>query len=298
MRTSLSVRMLAGLVAGAVLGVAAHLLWPASPVLDGFVGLVTEPVGAIFLRLLFMLVIPLVVSALALGVAGLGGSRRLWRIGLKTLAYTVVVSSVAVLIGVTLVNVLRPGDGLPPEVRERLATRSAVLPAGTAPARLGGVDFVVGLVPGNVVKAMVDGDMLAVMVFALLLGVGLTLTPTPAARRFEEALEGLYDVVMRLLDLVIRAAPVAVACLLFTLTARFGYDALRQLGAYVAVVLLGLAIQQFGVYSLAVRWLGGVRPLAFFRAIRPAMLTAFSTASSASSPSPWARSSSACCSCS
>jgi hypothetical protein len=88
--------MLAGLVAGAVLGVAAHLLWPASPVLDGFVGLVTEPVGAIFLRLLFMLVIPLVVSALALGVAGLGGSRRLGRIGLRTLAYTVVVSSIAV----------------------------------------------------------------------------------------------------------------------------------------------------------------------------------------------------------
>jgi len=93
-------------------------------------------------------------------------------------------------------------------------------------------------------------------------------------------LQGLYDVVMRLLEMVLRLAPYAVACLLFTLTARMGWDVLRQLGSYVLVVVLALAIHQFVVYSIAVKWLGGMSPLFFFRSIRDAMVTAFSTASS------------------
>jgi DAACS family dicarboxylate/amino acid:cation (Na+ or H+) symporter len=279
MRRGLSVRMLAGLVAGATLGVLCHLLFGGSPLLERFVALVTEPAGRIFLRLLFMLVVPLIVSALALGVAGLGDVGRLGRIGLWTLAYTLAVSTIAVLLGVGLVNLLRPGEGLSPSVRERLtASAPAVTPGATAPAS--GMDFFVQLVPQNVVRAMADGDMLAVMVFSLFLGIGLTLTRTDAARRFEQSLEGLYDVVMKLLELVIRAAPLGVACLLFTLTARLGYDVLRQLGAYVSVVLLGLAIQQFVVYPISVSWLGGMSPVVFFRGIRTAMLTAFSTASS------------------
>src|SRR4029453_16000837 len=148
-------------------------------------------------------------------------------------------------------------------------------------------DFFVRLVPSNPVQAMADGDMLAVMVFGLFFGIGLALTRTDPPRRFEDALQGMYDVVMQLLEIVIRAAPLGVACLLFTLTARLGYDVLRQLGAYVAVVLVGLAIQQFVVYSLVVRWLGGMSPGQFFRGIRSAMVTAFSTASSnATLPAP------------
>jgi DAACS family dicarboxylate/amino acid:cation (Na+ or H+) symporter len=277
MRPGLSTRMLGGLAAGAVLGVAAHLWLGGSGALEALIANVTEPIGRIFLRLLFMLVIPLVVSALALGVAELRDLRQLGRIGLKTLAYTVVVSSIAVFIGVALVNLVRPGEGLPDELRARLSAR-AVTPA-TAPGATG-VDFLVQLVPSNVVKAMAAGDMLAVMVFALFLGVGLALTKTAAARSFETTLQGLYDVVMRLLAVVISFAPVGVFCLLFSLTARLGYDVLRQLGWYVTVVVVALALQQFVVYSLSVRWLGGMRPAVFFRAVRPAMVTAFSTASS------------------
>jgi Na+/H+-dicarboxylate symporter len=275
-----SMRMLAGLVAGTVLGVAAHLALGGTPTLDLVVRYVTEPAGKLFLRLLFMLVIPLIVSALALGVAGLGDVGALGRIGVKTLAYTIVVSGIAVLLGVGLVNLIRPGAGLSPELKERLLAQSAAVPQPTTQPQATGIDFFVQLVPSNPVRAMADGDMLAVMVFALLLGIGLALTRTGGARRFEEGLQGLYDIVMRLLDVVIRAAPVGVACLLFTLTARLGYDILRQLGAYVAVVLAALALQQFVVYSLAVRWLGGMSPMRFFRGIRSAMVTAFSTASS------------------
>jgi DAACS family dicarboxylate/amino acid:cation (Na+ or H+) symporter len=113
-----------------------------------------------------------------------------------------------------------------------------------------------------------------------MLGIGLALTRTDAARRLEGALEGLYDVTMRLIQIVISFAPVGVAALLFTLTAQIGYEVLWQLARYVGVVLLALALQQFVVYALTVRFLGGRTPRAFYSAIEPAMITAFSTASS------------------
>ena len=275
-----SYRMLAGLLIGVVLGVAANLAFGDAGWLRDFVRYVTEPAGKIFLRLLFVLVLPLIVSALALGVSGLGDVRALGRIGLKTAAYTVVVSTIAVLIGITAVNLIQPGSGLSPELKSRLLTQASAAPAPAPSAGATGVDFVVNLVPANIIKAMSDGDMLAVMVFALLLGAGIAATRTEYARRFEEVLQGVYEVAMRLLSTVILVAPIGVACLTFTLTARLGYDILFQLGAYVLTVLIALAIQQFVVYPISVAWLGGMNPLAFFRGIRTAMLTAFSTASS------------------
>ncbi len=279
MSRGLPLRMLIGLVTGLILGVAAHLWLGDSPALERFVRTVTEPVGKIFLRLLFMLVIPLILSGLALGVSGVGDLGRLGRIGIKTLLYTVVVSTLAVLLGVGMVNLFRPGAGLSPALRQRLLAHASAVPAAAATGTTG-VDFLVNLVPANIVKAMGDGDMLALMVFALFLGVGLAMVRTEPARRFEEALQGLYEVVMRLLGVVIETAPVGVAALLFSLTARLGYEVLRQLGAYVGVVVASLAIHQFVVYSLSVSWLGGMSPVRFFRGVRAAMLTAFSTASS------------------
>ena len=220
MRRGLSIRMLAGLVAGAALGILAHLALGDAPALAALIDNVTEPIGQIFLRLLFMLVIPLIVSALALAVAGLGEMRQLGRIGLKTLAYTVAVSSIAVVLGVGLVNLVRPGAAISPELRERLAKRAVLTEPSSAPAGVTGVDFLVALVPRNVVDAMAKGDMLAVMFFSLFLGVGLAITQTDGARRLEETLQGVYDVVMRLLEVVIGIAPIAVACLMFILTAR------------------------------------------------------------------------------
>lgn len=280
MRDDPSFGMLRGLALGIAFGTAAHLLAGGSPWLEMLVANLTEPIGKIFLRLLFMLVLPLVISSLALGIAGLGDLRSLGRIGLKTFVYTVVVSTIAVAIGVGLVNWLQPGAGLPEELRARLLAQAARAAPTAPPARTDGVDFVVQLVPNNVVRAMADGDVLAVMVFSLLLGIGISLTETDAARRFEKGLQGLYDVTMRLLGLVIRLAPLGVACLVFSTVARLGWGVLMQLGSFVGVVLLGLALQQFVVYPIAVRWLGGMSPTRFFRDIRPAMLTAFSTSSS------------------
>ena len=280
MRLQHSYRMLAGLALGVTLGVIAHVAFGDAPALKGFVGFVTDPAGRIFLRLLFVLVLPLIVSTLALGVSGLGDLRALGRVGLKMFAFTVVVSTIAVLIGLALVNALQPGRGLSPALRARLLAQATAAPPAAPSSGATGVDFVVGLVPNNIIRAMGDGDMLAVMVFSLLLGGGIAATRTAAARRLEEMLQGLYEVTMRLLDMVLGLAPLGVACLTFTLTARLGYDILFQLGAYVLTVVLALAIHQFVVYSASVAWLGGMSPVTFFRGVRDVMLTAFSTASS------------------
>jgi Na+/H+-dicarboxylate symporter len=125
MRLSLHARIAIGGIAGIAAGTACHVLFRDSQGLAGFVQYVSQPVGQIFLRLLLMLVVPLVFSALALGVAGLGDLRSVGRVGLKTLAYTVCVSTIAVLIGLSLVSLLRPGEGMDEEIRQRLVERSA-----------------------------------------------------------------------------------------------------------------------------------------------------------------------------
>jgi DAACS family dicarboxylate/amino acid:cation (Na+ or H+) symporter len=286
----LHTRILIGGLLGVTAGITAHFTLGASP--DGaqrlgwFIGHVTQPVGQIFLHLLFMLVIPLIFSALVLGVAGMGDPRSLGRIGLKSLIYTVVVSGIAVLIGVTLVNVLQPGAGISPELKARLtagaAQRAAGVTsgAGTAAPAASGMDLITQIVPRNPIKAAAEGDMLGVMFFSLMIGIGVALTRTPAVEKFQQAVEGLLDVSMRLIDLVISLAPIGVAALLFNLTAQLGYEILWQLARYVGVVLLALAIHQFVVYSLAVRIFGGMSPRIFFRGIQEAMVTAFSTSSS------------------
>jgi DAACS family dicarboxylate/amino acid:cation (Na+ or H+) symporter len=169
--------------------------------------------------------------------------------------------------------------GLSLELRERLLEGAPAPPAAAAGAQTG-VGFLVNLVPTNAVRAMADGDMLALMVFALLLGIGIALTEGEPARRLAEVLRGLQDVSMRLLGLVIRLAPIGVGCLVFSLASRLGIELFEKLAAYVAVVVAGLAIQMFGVYALSVRWLGQMRPRDFYRGVRTVMITAFSTASS------------------
>src|SRR5262245_3415354 len=279
MSERLPFQMLAGLLSGLALGTVAHALFAGSPAVEALVRYAVEPAGQIFLRLLFVLVIPLIVSLLALSIADLGDLRRVGRIGLRTLLYTAAVSAIAVGIGVFLVNAFEPGVGLDPALRARLGEGAALPPAASA-AGGSGVDFLIKLVPANPVKAKADGDMLAVMVFAVLLGIGLATTPGDPARRLTDALHGLADVSRHLLGLVIRLAPIGVACLVFTLAWRLGLDLFVRLAAYVSVVLLGLALQQFVVYAVSVRWLGGMSPSHFFRATRTATVTAFSTASS------------------
>ena len=281
-RLALHWRVLIGFAIGALAGILAHWFGVEHPLVAGLVDYIATPIGQIFLRLLLMLVIPLLFSALVLGIVELGDLRSLGRVGWKTLAYTVLVSAVAVVIGLVLVNLLQPGVGMSEEVRATLmegaADRAKALTAQVAPAS--GMSLLIQIVPDNVFRAAANGDMLGIMFFALMFGIALVLTRTPGTERVKEFVQGLYDLSMTLIDLVIRLAPYAVACLLFTLTAKLGWDVLSLLGKYVGVVLLGLALHQFVVYSITVKWFGGMSPLHFFRAVEEAMITAFSTASS------------------
>jgi len=267
-------RMLAGLAVGLVLGLLAHALAGDAAWLGSLLTNVLDPAGRIFLGLFFMLMIPLVASSLAIAVSEFGDVRAFGRVGVKTFAYTIAVSTISVLIGVGLVNAFQPGAGS--EGLRELARDTGIQAAQQA----SGVDFVVNLVPRNVVRSMADNDLLALMVFALFLGAGIAVTRTSAARQFEAALRGLYEIVMSLMVMVLRVAPYGIAILVFTIAARLGGE-VSALGYYVAIVVLGLALHQFGVYSLSVWLLGGMSPLRFFRAVRTPMLTAFSTASSA-----------------
>jgi DAACS family dicarboxylate/amino acid:cation (Na+ or H+) symporter len=142
------------------------------------------------------------------------------------------------------------------------------------------VALIVGMVPDNPVKAAASGDMLGLIVFSLIFGSGLALTHTPASMRLREMIQGLYDVSMRLIEGVLRLAPYGITALAFTMTSKLGAQLLAQLAAYVGVVLAGLALHLFGVYSLSVSLFGRMSPRVFFRSIQVAMATAFSTASS------------------
>ncbi len=279
----LHLKMLIGFVVGIGAGLLVHLLAPDAPWVQMLTTYVTQPIGQLFLNLLFMLVIPLLFSALVTGVAQMGDIRSLGRVGWRMLAYTIVVSSIAVIIGLVLVNVFRPGDGVDPVLAQRLlsegSARAQEIVAGNANTG-SGMNLLVQIVPKNVVAAAANSDLLAVMFFALMVGIGLVLTKTAAAEKFKGVVEGLFDLSMTLIHLVIRVAPYAVACLVFNLAALFGWDLLLKLAGYVGVVVLALALHFVVVYSLVLKFVGGWSPMAFFRGAQEAIVMAFSTASS------------------
>ena len=211
--------MLWALVAGVVLGLLARSIVPVES-LTWFVDTVAHPLGQVFLRLLFMLVIPILFAALVIGVSEIGVG-HLGRLGGRMLGYTILVSGISVLIGVLLVNVIGPGRNLPDEVRAAAVGVDA--PATIKPPATSPVDFLIGMVPDNVVKAAANGDMLAMIVFSLLFGLALAVTRTEAVATLKIGIQGLYDVTMTLIAGVLRwVAPIGVAALLFSLTTRLG----------------------------------------------------------------------------
>ncbi len=278
----LHTRMLIGFLAGAVAGIAANLLAADADWLNAVVTYVTNPVGQIFLRLLFMLVVPLVFSALVLGVVEIGDPRSLGRIGGKTLMFIVFVTGVAVTIGLVTVNLLQPGAGLPPEVGQAILASTADGASAIVARKdsLSGMDLLLNLVPRNPLASAVNGDLIGVMFFALLVGIAAAVVSSEGTRSFLGTMQGIYDICLRLIDWIIQLAPYAVAALLFSITAKLGLDVLVQLARFVGTVVLALAIHLFVVFPLLVKLIGGMSPLEFFKRAEPAILTAFSTSSS------------------
>ena len=283
-RWPMSWKMGLGFGLGLVLGMLVNVtVGPEAGWVQAFIDWVTNPASRLFLNLIFMLIVPLLFSALVMGIAEMGDIRALGRIGWKTLAYTVVLSGVAVLLGLVLVNVLKPGVGMDPELAQHLlaqnAERSREIVA-SVDSQPRGMDMLMSIVPSNVIKAASEnGSILAMMFFAVMFGVGMVLSADEKVATLKRGVEGVFEISMTLIGLVIRLAPYAVFCFMFNLTALFGYDLLVRLGAYVGVVVLALALHMFGTYSVAVR-MAGRSPLKFFRDIQEAAVMAFSTASS------------------
>ncbi|MCM2356243.1 MAG: dicarboxylate/amino acid:cation symporter [Arenimonas sp.] len=281
-KMSLHTRMLLGFIAGVSLGLAANVFAADAAWLDALVRYVADPVGQLFLRLLFMLVIPLVFSALVLGVVEIGDPKSLGRIGGKTLVWILVVTTIAVTIGLVVVNILQPGRGLPPELGQSLIAQAGERGAQIAAGReaVSGISVLLNIVPRNPVQAAANGDLIAVMFFALMFGIAATVIRSEGTRAFVATVQGVYDICLKLIDWVIRLAPYAVAALLFSITAKLGFDVLVQLARFVATVLLALGIHFFVVFPVLLRVFGGMSPREFFRGAQPALLTAFSTSSS------------------
>jgi len=287
----LHTRIFLGLAIGVIAGVGVNrLLGGEHAAVTWILSNVTEPLGQLFLRVLLMTVIPLVFSSLVVGVAGLGDVRKLGRVGLKSFAYCAVISAISVLIGLGLVNAIKPGKRIDAATAAGLQERYGAdaqkrvedaKKAGTTDSAM--MQVIKTLIPANPVAAIASEtpNMLHLMFFAVVFGVALTLAGAARTGPLLSALEGLYAVSAKIIDLIMQLAPYAVACLLFNNTARFGLDLLLALGWFMVTVLLGLGLHMFGTYSLSVWLLSRISPLEFFRRIRTVMLTAFSTSSSA-----------------
>lgn len=287
--------ILVGLVLGAIAGGMARLVWPASTdaqVLnptDWIIYHLAEPAGQIFLRLIFMVVLPLLFCAMVLGIAATGDIRRLGRMGLLTLALTIILSAASVGIGVGLVDVIRPGHRLAADQRATLAARyaqdTARLAAQKAPPRTLR-DTLLSIIPKNPLRELIEvmdgtapGGMLAVMFFALAFGIAL-MSIGARAGPVLAVLEGIYDATMVIVRFAMRLAPFGVGGLMFAMTATLGVDVLVMLGWFVGTVVAGLALHMFGVYSLVVLLGARMRPSQFFARISDAIITGFATSSS------------------
>src|SRR5262245_2241699 len=294
----LHTRILIGLAVGVLAGIGVNsILGGDNPRIAWIVSNITEPIGQLFLRMLLMTVIPLVFSSLIVGVAGMGDVRKLGRVGLKCLAYTVIISGISVIIGLTIANTIRPGQRIDPSTATALQARygqeasKQIENAQKANAPKSPLMRVVEtIVPTNPIAAIAgvkrdptEGDtpnMIHLMFFALILGIATTMISPKVSAPFVRVLEAVFDISAKIIDIIMKLAPYAVACLLFNNTARFGLDLLGALAWFVITVLLGLALHMFGIYSLSVYFRSRLSPVDFFRRVKTVMLTAFSTSSS------------------
>jgi DAACS family dicarboxylate/amino acid:cation (Na+ or H+) symporter len=270
------------LVLGATTGGLCNAFFADAPWLIFVSDNIMYPVGQVFLRMLFMTVVPIVFTSIALGVAGIGDMKTLGRLGGRTFGYFALSTLIAATIGLTLVNLIKPGGGLSEDTRNELMARfseGAQGMAASGPPEFG-VSTFVNIVPRNPVAAAADMDMLALIFFALVFGAALTMIPKERAEPVIRVLEGIGDAIIAIINWAMKLAPYGVFGLIFVITSQFGWGILAQLGMYVGVVLLALIIHATVGISGLVRFFGKMNPVTFWRSIGAPIVTAFSTSSS------------------
>jgi proton glutamate symport protein len=270
-RLALHWKILIGMAAGVAAGLALRSLAGTAPHGAAAVISVLDLAGKIFIRLLKMVIIPLIISTMVSGVLSLQSFKRLGRLGLHTLIYYFTTTALAVLTGLILVNLLHPGAGADIGGGKVLEQFSGGLKTWD--------DLVLSLVPSNPFEAMAKMDVLPVITFSLVFGAVL-LSLGERARPLPEIFAALAEAMMRLTDWVLRLAPYGVFALMATLITGFGWEALAHLALYMLTVAIGLAVHFFFTLPLIALLVGRYSPRRLYRDVSPALMTAFSSASS------------------
>jgi DAACS family dicarboxylate/amino acid:cation (Na+ or H+) symporter len=293
-KTSEPTKILIGLAVGASLGVAANLLFAPDPgqspsetyqrvlwVADN----VANPMGQVFLRILFMIVVPLVFCSITLGVASLGDLKSLGRVGKPTIAWFALSTGLAAALGIFMVNAFEPGEAIDrtraAEIRAEFQSAAEEKMKQAEEGTGFTIHTFVNIIPKNPVRSAADDrETLGVIFFALLFGAALTFIAEEKKKSLLEALQTIYRVCELIIIFAMKLAPYGVAGLIFTVSAKLGIDVLTALVYYVGVALSGLVAHQFLVLGFLVWIMLRISPLSFFSRIRGLMVTAFSTSSS------------------
>lgn len=269
--------MFAGLLLGVLLGPSSGLVEPRTGTLIG--NWLALP-GKLFLAVIQMIVVPLVIASVIRGLAASDNLEQLRQLGLVVTTFFIVTTAIAAFIGLSLASLLGPGEGLAGLIESAAASAADV---GATPALPGMGDLpgaLIGLLPGNPLSSMVEGEMLQVVLFSTIVGIALVSMPPAQSRPMLDLLGSLQLVCMTVVRWAMRLAPIAVFGLMARLTSQIGFDALGSMAFYVATVLLGLVIM-LGVYLVLLLVFARQSPLGFLRATRELLLLAFSTSSSA-----------------
>ncbi|NNC67880.1 MAG: dicarboxylate/amino acid:cation symporter [Gammaproteobacteria bacterium] len=240
-------------------------------------------VGKLFLNALKMIIVPLIVSSIIMGVSNLGSGDAFGRLGGKTLLYYVVTSFFAIMIGITVVNIVQPGivDGTPAKEMLGLSEDTSEVMMKVEGKSAGDVvGIFLRMIPTNIVKAASEGQMLGLIFFSLLFGFFMTRIKLETQKVLQTFWQGVFDVMMLITDLVMKFAPIGVFALVAKVVVISGFDAFRPLLTFFFTVIIALLIHIVIVMPLLLKFIGGVSPIKHYQAMAPALLTAFSTASS------------------
>lgn len=264
----LTTKILIGLGLGAMTGLILNIFSPELfSVLDKFL---FTPLGKIFINLISMLVVPIVLFSIILGTAGLGDPKKLGRIGLKTVTYFLATTAIAIVIGISLAYLIKPG------LMGEFDTSGAEFKAEKAPSVS---ETFLNLIPTNPFEALTTGNMLQVIIFALFIGIALTALGTKTKGVLNLVEQG-NDIMMYLVGLVMKFAPYGTFGLIATAIGSQGIGAIKAMGVYMLVVVLALIIHAVLTYGSSVYLFARKSPLWFFKGFSPAMGVAFSTSSS------------------
>jgi len=241
-------------------------------------------VGQLFLNALKMLIVPLILSSIIVGISGIGSGSALSKLGSKTLLYYATTSLIAIMIGLLVVNAISPGviDGQPAKDIIGLSEESVSTVVAKVEGKSAGdvVDIFLRMVPTNVVAAAAEGQMLGLIFFGLLFGFFMTKIEEAYAETMYNFWQGVFSVMMKITDWVMSFAPIGVFGLVAKVVAGTGLAAFVPLLWFFLCVLIALALHMFVVMPLLLSFVGRVHPFRHFKAMAPALLTAFSTSSS------------------